>query len=223
MTALTPPPSSLCSPCQIEHVQSEPWVRASRTPTRSETAHFRIETEVGHCRLLLIVGAPEHDLRLQRASRPRHFAARRLFDRYWHAVQREFHQVRPTGEGDGLEFGGGLLHRRLERGQVRWLLGGDPTTGLPGNVTNPRRRSNNGSSRQCHEAALRPVAFGLVGGDVSLRLSGSISANNAWNRRRYIPASRSRRHARQPASAACPLQRCALRSHRLSSFNAAVS
>ena len=58
---------------------------------------------------------------------------------------------------EDFELGGGLLHLGLDRDELGELFGGDPSSGLPGQVP--------GSDGGEH-------AFGLSGGDVLLRLPG---------------------------------------------------
>jgi len=66
------------------------------------------------------------------------------------------HQVGATFEDERLELGGGLLHLCLDRDQFGELLGGDPSSCLPGDVARAHRSEH---------------SLGLTGGDVLLRLS----------------------------------------------------
>jgi hypothetical protein len=69
----------------------------------------------------------------------------------------QFHQLGAAGLDQRLELGGGLLHLRLNRGQVGELLGGDPASGL---------------ARDVARADGREDRLGLQGSQVLLGLTG---------------------------------------------------
>jgi len=68
----------------------------------------------------------------------------------------DVHQRGTASEHDGFELGGGLLDLRLHRDQFGELVGGDASTGLPGDVTRADRGQH---------------GLGLAGGDVAFGLS----------------------------------------------------